>query len=170
MSKQNSKDALPAQLHILAPYVATPPDVVERMLLLARVTEDDLVYDLGCGDGRILIAAARHFGARGVGVDIEPFWISESQRNAEHAHVDHLLTFIVQDALTVDLSPATVLFLYLVEWSTSKLLPMVQRDLKTGARVISHNFRMADWNPAKVEKLSDATGLEHTLYLWVVGN
>jgi cyclopropane fatty-acyl-phospholipid synthase-like methyltransferase len=138
-------------------------------LLLAQVTKDDLVYDLGCGDGRILIAAARRVGARGVGVDIEPFWIQASRRNAQQANVDHLLTFVAQDALTVDLSPATVLVLYLVEWSTSKLLPMVQRSMKAGTRVVSHSFKMADWNPSKVETFIDATGSERSLYLWVVG-
>ena len=156
-------------MYILAPYVPTPPDVVERMLLLAQVTRDDVVYDLGCGDGRILIAAARQFGARGVGVDIEPFWIQESQRNAQQANVDHLLSFVAQDALTVDLSPATVLVLYLVEWSNSKLLPMVQRSMKAGTRVVSHSFKMADWNPSKVETFIDATGSKRSLYLWVVG-
>jgi SAM-dependent methyltransferase len=105
MSHPNSKTSVTIPQYILAPYVPTPPDVVERMLWLAQVTGDDLVYDLGCGDGRILIAAARQFGARGVGVEIEPFWVQESQRNAQQANLDHLLTFIVQDALTVDLSP-----------------------------------------------------------------
>lgn len=138
------------------------------MLRLAQVGKDDFVYDLGCGDGRILIEAARQFGARGFGVDIEPFWIQESQRNAQEANVDHLLTFAVQDALTVDLSPATVLVLYLVEWSTAKLLPMVRRNMKPGTRVVSHSFKLADWNPRKVETFIDAAGRKCNLYLWVV--
>src|SRR6267143_474680 len=96
------------QRYILAPYVATPADVVDRMLRLAEVTNKDLVYDLGCGDGRMVIAAAKDFGARGVGVDIEPYWIEESMRKAKKAGVEHLTTFRVEDAMSVDLSPASV--------------------------------------------------------------
>ena len=156
-------------MYILAPYLPTPPDVVERMLLLAQVSSDDLLYDLGCGDGRILITAAQRFGARGFGVDIEPYWVEECERNAREAKVDHLLTFVAQDALTVDLAPATVLTMYLVDWSTSKVLPMIQRSMKPGTRVVSHSFPIPEWTPSKVETFIDATGSKRTLYLWVVG-
>lgn len=168
MSDQNSKTLIRPGLCILAPYLPTPPDVVERMLFLAQVSGDDTVYDLGCGDGRILIAAAQRFGARGVGADIEPYWIEESERNAQEAKVDHLLTFVAQDAMTVDLAPATVLTLYLVEWSTSRILPMIKRQMKPGTRVVSHSFPIPEWIPSKVETFVDATGIERTLYLWVV--
>ena len=107
-------------LYILAPYVPTPLDVVERMLELAQVTSRDTIYDLGCGDGRIVITAARKYGARGVGVDIEQHWATESQTNAQQAGVEDLVTFSAADALTVDLTPATVVTLYLVEWSTAR--------------------------------------------------
>jgi SAM-dependent methyltransferase len=168
MSDQNPKSLIRPGMYILAPFVPTPPDVVERMLQLAQVTKDDLVYDLGCGDGRILITAAQQFGARGHGVDIEPYWIEECERNAQQAKVDHLLTFVAQDALSVDLSPATVLMLYLVDWSVSKIQPMVQQSMKAGTKVVSHSFPMANWTPSKVETFMDATGIKRTLYLWVV--
>jgi len=108
---------------ILAPFMPTPHEVVERMLRLAAVTSKDMVYDLGCGDGRIPIAAARDFGARGVGFDIEPYRVAESHANAKKAGVEHLVEFRLQDAQTVDLSPASVVTLYLVQWSMLRLAP-----------------------------------------------
>jgi ubiquinone/menaquinone biosynthesis C-methylase UbiE len=153
--------------YILAPYVATPPDVVDRMLDLAKVTSNDQVYDLGCGDGRIVIAAAKSCGARGLGVDIEPYWIDVSQANAGQAEVDHLVAFKVQDALTLDLSPATVVMLYLVEWSTRKVQPLITSMVKPGTRVVSLSFSMDNWVPAKVEKFVDAHGDVRVLYLWI---
>lgn len=157
-------------LYILAPFVPTPEDVVERMLELANVTSRDLVYDLGCGDGRILITAARKYGARGVGVDIEPYWVAESQSNATKAGVDHLVTFSLQDAMTVDVSPATVVMLYLVHWSTSKVQPIIKRQVKPGTRIVSHSFDVDEWTPFKTEKFTDAGGSVRTLYLWIVGD
>lgn len=154
--------------YILAPYVPTPPDVVERMLDLAEVTGDDLVYDLGCGDGRIVIAAAQRSGARGLGVDIEPYWVETSQANAADAEVEHLVTFKVQDALTLDLSLATVVMLYLVGWSTLKVQPLITSMVKAGTRIVSLSFSMENWEPAKVEKFVDANGKAQTLYLWTV--
>jgi predicted RNA methylase len=156
-------------LTILAPFVPTPFEVVERMLQLAEVTSQDVVYDLGCGDGRIVIAAARLSGARGVGVDIEPYRVSESQSNAQAAGVEHLVTFKQQDAMTLDLSEATVVMVYLVPWSTQKLRPLIMKTAKTGTRIISHNFGMGDWVPRSTEDYRDGAGSTHTLYLWVVG-
>ena len=153
--------------YILAPHVPTPEDVVDRMLRLGAVTSEDVVYDLGCGDGRVVIAAARQFGARGVGVDIEPHWIEESRRNAEHAGVIGLVTFHLQDALTVDLSPASVVMLYLVEWSTSKLEANIRAGVKPGTRVVSHNYGMTDWTPSKSETFVDAGGTARRLHLWI---
>lgn len=158
-----------APLYILAPFVPTPPDVVERMLQLGEVTSQDTVYDLGCGDGRIIIAAAKTYGARGVGVDIEPYRIAESQSNAQAARVEHLVTFKHQDAMTVDLSAATVVMIYLVHWSTEKLLPIIAKKSGAGTRIISHNFGMADWTPIRTEKFLDEGGNTHTLYLWIAG-
>ena len=150
----------------LAPFVPTPDDVVERMLTLAGVTEDDVVYDLGCGDGRIVIAAARQFGARGVGVDIDPQRIAEAQANAERAGVQHLVEFIEQDAMQVDVSEATVVTLYLLSSSNARLRPILTRQLRAGARIVSHAFSMGDWNPDVVDRFEDARGSTRTLYLW----
>lgn len=149
-----------------APYVATPPDVVNRMLALAAVTARDVVYDLGCGDGRIVIAAAQRFGARGVGVDIDPVRITEAQRNAARAQVEHLVTFRLEDALNADVSEATVVTLYLLSSQNVALRPMLTRQLRSGARIVSHNFAMGDWDPDVVDTFTSADGQSRTLYLW----
>ena len=149
-----------------APYVATPPDVVDRMLALASVTSRDVVYDLGCGDGRIVIAAARIFGARGVGVDVDPVRIAEAQRNAARAEVEHLVTFRLQDALNTDVAEATVVTLYLLSSQNVALRPTLTRQLRPGARIVSHNFAMGDWDPDKVDVFTSADGQSRTLYLW----
>ena len=149
-----------------APFVATPPDVVDRMLTLARVLPTDVVYDLGSGDGRIVIAAAQKYGARGVGVDIDPVRIAESQENARRAHVDHLVTFKLQDALETDVSEATVVTLYMLAAMNVKLRPILTRQLRPGARIVSHNFGMGDWEPERVENVRDASGRTRTIYLW----
>jgi ribosomal protein L11 methylase PrmA len=150
----------------LAPFVPTPDDVVERMLTLAGVTENDVVYDLGCGDGRIVIAAARDFGARGVGVDIDPQRIAEANANAEQAGVQHLVEFVEQDAMQVDVSEATVVTLYLLSSSNARLKPILTRQLRPGARIVSHAFSMGDWDPDVVDRFEDARGSTRTLYLW----
>ena len=150
----------------LAPYVPTPQLVVDRMLQLAAVTKNDVVYDLGCGDGRIPITAAKNFGARGVGVDIDPQRIAEANANAKQAGVAHLVTFKLQDALTTDLSDATVVTLYLLSASNLKLRPILTKQLKPGARIVSHAFSMGDWQPDKVDTFTDTTSNTRTLYLW----
>jgi len=155
---------LPAQS--LAPYVPTPEDVVERMLTLADVKKGDVVYDLGCGDGRIPIAAAKR-GARGVGVDIDPVRIKESHENAKKAGVTDRVEFRLQDAMTVDVSPATVVTLYLLSSSNAKLRPLLTKQLKPGARIVSHAFSMGPtWPADKVDTFTSARGDEVTLYLW----
>jgi len=151
----------------LAPYVPTPQDVVDRMLELAGVSENDVVYDLGCGDGRIVITAAKKYGARGVGVDINPERIAESNANAAAAGVAGLVEFRLQDAMTVDVSPATVVTLYLLGSSNRKLRPMLTQALKPGARIVSHAFSMGDWEAAKQELFVDSGGSPRRLYLWV---
>lgn len=150
----------------LAPYVPTPPDVVDRMLTLAEVTSKDVVYDLGCGDGRLVVTAAKKYGAHGVGIDIDPERIAESQANAKAAGVEHLVSFRQQDALAVDVSPATVVTLYLLSSSNLKLRPILTKQLKPGARIVSHAFSMGDWEPAKVDTFRDSNGSTRTLYLW----
>ena len=150
----------------LAPYVPTPQEVVDRMLQLAGVSKADVVYDLGCGDGRIPITAAKAYGARGVGVDIDPQRIAEANANAKQAGVAHLVTFKLQDAMTTDLSDATVVTLYLLSSSNLKLRPMLTKQLKPGARIVSHAFSMGDWQPDKVDTFTDTASRSRTLYLW----
>ena len=150
----------------LAPYVRTPQDVVERMLSLAHVGPSDVVYDLGCGDGRLVIAAAKRYGARGVGVDFDLDRVKESQVNAKQAGVESLVEFRQQDALTVDVSPATVVTLYLLSESNLRLRPILTKVLQPGSRIVSHQFAMGDWEPEKKETLTDSEGSQHILYLW----
>jgi SAM-dependent methyltransferase len=150
----------------LAPYVPTPQEVVDRMLALAKVTKSDVVYDLGCGDGRIVVTAAKQFGAKGVGVDIDPQRIKESEANAKAAGVQDLVSFKLQDAMTVDVSPATVVTLYLLSASNMKLRPLLTKQLRPGARIVSHAFTMGDWAPEKTDEFGDQNGTMRTLYLW----
>jgi SAM-dependent methyltransferase len=150
----------------LAPYVPTPQEVVDRMLQLAAVSKGDVVYDLGCGDGRIPVTAARVYGARGVGVDIDPQRIGEANLNAKQAGVSDLVMFKLQDALTTDVSEASVVTLYLLSASNLKLRPILTRQLKPGSRIVSHAFSMGDWQADKVDTFTDSTGSARTLYLW----
>jgi SAM-dependent methyltransferase len=153
----------------LAPFIATPEDVVERMLTLAKVTRDDVVYDLGCGDGRIPIAAAKKYGARGVGLDTDSALVSLARTRAAAAGVDRLVEFRVEDVLKADVSPATVVTLYLLSSSNERLRPMLMRQLKPGARIVSHAFSMGrDWPADKVDQFVSARGDEVTLYLWTI--
>lgn len=150
----------------LAPYVPTPQEVVDRMLTLARVTKADVVIDLGCGDGRIPITAARVYGARGIGVDIDPRRIAEATANAAREGVAHLVTFRLENALTTDVSSATVVTTYLLTASNLTLRPILTRALKPGTRIVAHNFGFGDWAPAKVETFTDTSNRRRTLYLW----
>ena len=157
----------PSQSPSLAPYVATPPDVVERMLTLARTGRSDVVYDIGCGDGRIVIAAAQKYGARGVGVDIDPGLIAKARAGAEAAGVSGLVSFRVQDAMTVDVSDATVVTLYLLAASNARLRPLITARLRAGARIVAHNYPIGGgWDPEVVDNFTDAAGTMRTLYLW----
>jgi SAM-dependent methyltransferase len=150
----------------LAPYVPTPQDVVDRMLALAGVGKSDVVVDLGCGDGRIPITAAKVYGARGIGVDIDPRRIAEANANAKAAGVTHLVEFRLQDAMTTDVSGATVITLYLLSSSNLKLRPILTRQLKPGARIVAHNFAMGDWEAEKIETFTDKEGRTRTIYRW----
>ena len=157
-----------AQPAVLAPYSPTPTDVVARMLKLAGVRSSDVVYDLGCGDGRIVIAAARLFGARGVGLDIDPVLIARAQAGAREAGVESLVTFRVQDAMTVDLSDATVVTLYLLAASNVKLRPILAKTLRPGSRIVAHNYPIGDWEPDVVDNFTDAAGTRRTLFRWTI--
>lgn len=153
----------------LAPYAPTPYDVVDRMLTLARVTKDDVVYDLGSGDGRLVIQAAKRYGARGVGIDIDPERIRESRTNAREAGVESRVQFRLEDALATDISQATVVTLYLLSSSNLKLRPKLQQELAPGARIVSHNFSMGgEWKADKVDQFTDSNGSTRVLYLWTI--
>jgi SAM-dependent methyltransferase len=157
-----------AQPAILAPYSPTPMDVVQRMLTFGKVGPRDVVYDLGCGDGRIVIEAARVFGARGVGIDIDPVLVARAQANAKEAGIESLVTFRVQDAMTVDVSDATVVTLYLLAASNVKLRPILTKTLRPGARIVAHNYPIGDWEPDVVDTFTDAAGTARTLFLWTI--
>ena len=144
-------------------YVPTPPEVVDAMLKMAKVKKDDLVYDLGCGDGRIVIAAAKQYGARGVGIDLDPKRIKEARANAERAGVTDKVTFILGDLFQQDLSDANVVTLYLLSELNLRLRPKLLRELKPGSRVVSHNFSMGDWKPDQ-----EADVNYNHIYYWVI--
>ena len=150
----------------LASYVPTPQEVVDRMLILAGVQKNDFVVDLGCGDGRIPVTAAKKYGARGLGVDIDPVRIAEANANAKAAGVTHLVEFKLQDAMKTDVSTATVVTTYLLSASNLKLRPILTGQLKPGSRIITHNFSMGDWAPEKYETFKDDTGRSRTIYLY----
>jgi ribosomal protein L11 methylase PrmA len=148
------------------PFVPTPQEVVEKMLEMAQVGKNDIVYDLGSGDGRIVITAAKKYGARAVGFEVDPNLIQQSRDTIRKEGLQSHVEIRNQDATTADLSPATVVTLYLLPSSNLKLRPTLWKQMKPGSRVVSHDFDMGDWKPLRVEKMNDNSGLNHTLYLW----
>ncbi len=152
-------------------YVPTPEDVVTKMCQLAKVTKKDTVFDLGCGDGRIVILAVDSFGAkRGVGIDLDPERIKESKENAKNYKVDDRVTFRVGDVLDIkDLSDADVVMLYMGDNVNLRLRPILQKTLKPGSRIVSHRFRMGDWQPVRTEAFTGEDGDEYEVHLWVIG-
>ena len=145
------------------PFVPTPDAVVEGMLKLANVTNSDTVYDLGCGDGRIVISAAKRYGARGVGVDINPERVEEARANARKAAVESLVKFEENDLFDADIRGATVVTLYLLPNVNMRLRPKLLKDLKPGSRVVSHSFDMEDWKPDKEEVVDG-----RHIFLWTI--
>jgi len=152
----------------IVPYVPTPQEVVERMLELAQVKKGDVVYDLGSGDGRIVVTAAKKYGVKAVGFEIDPERIKESHENIKKAGVGHLVEIRQQDIRTVDLSPASVLTMYLLPEVNLMIRPNIWKQMKPGSRVVSHDFDMGDWKPLKKENIKDGSSWDHTLYLWHV--
>ncbi len=152
----------------IVPYVPTPQEVVERMLDLAQVKKGDVVYDLGSGDGRIVVTAAKKYGVKAIGFEIDPQRIKESAENIKKAGVGNLVEIRQQDIRTVDLSPATVLTMYLLPEVNLMIRPNIWKQMKPGSRVVSHDFDMGDWKPLKVEHIKDGSSWDHTLYLWHV--
>ena len=163
---RDARSPAPRDKASLAPYVASMEIVVERMLQLAEVGKDDVVYDLGSGDGRIVIMAAKHFGARGVGYELDGNLVARSIENARRAGVADLVQFHQQDVMTADLSPATVVTIYLGREANLKLRPALRSQLRPGSRVVSHDFDMGDWAPDAVQQLLEESGITKTLYLW----
>jgi len=155
--------AVAQQTNLDVPYVPTPPEVVDAMLSLANVKSGDIVYDLGCGDGRVVVTAAKEKGARGVGIDIDQERIDEATENAEKAGVADRVEFRRQDLFKADIHDATVVALYLLPAINLKLRPKLWRDLKPGTRVVSHSFDMGDWKP---EKQIEVNG--DVIYFWTI--
>jgi SAM-dependent methyltransferase len=154
------------------PYVPTTDLAVTAMLKLADVKKGDVVYDLGCGDGRIVIAAAKQLGARGVGIDINPQRIGEAKENARKAGVEKLVRFEENDLFEADIRGASVVTLFLLPEINLKLRPKLLRDLKPGTRIVSNTFDMGDWKPDKESTVGDPADpdfpFSHTLLLWTV--
>jgi SAM-dependent methyltransferase len=150
-----------------APFVPTPLPVVERMLELAKVAPGDVVYDLGSGDGRVVITAAQRYGARGVGIEINPVWVRDARRFAEQLGVTDKVTFRIEDLFTTDLREATVVTLYLYPAMNRKLAPRLLAELKPGARIVSHEYGIGDWPPDKTEEMV-VNGERHVIHFWTV--
>lgn len=152
----------------LAPFVPTPRPVVRRMLEIAEVGPEDVVYDIGCGDGRMVIAAAKEFGARGVGIDIDAALIEECRAGAKREGVEDLVRFLHMDALKARVTEATVLALYLLPESLEILEPVFVRDLRAGVRIVSHDYKIPGWDARLVlsEVVTDENGREHKIHLY----
>jgi len=149
--------------HLDVPFVPSPNEVVDGMLKLARIKRTDTLYDLGCGDGRIVIAAAKQYGAHAVGIDIDPDRIREARENARKAGVENLVRFEENDLFKADIHSATVVTLYLLPNVNMRLRPKLLKDLKPGTRIVSHSFDMEDWKPDREESID----YRH-IFLWTV--
>ena len=149
------------------PFVPTPPEVVDRMLELAEVKPGDVLYDVGSGDGRIVIRAAKKYGVKAVGIEIDGELVDRARARAKTEGVEQLVEFREADALTADISEATVVTLYMLPEFNAKLRPKLQ-SLKRGARVVSHDFNIEGWTPIKIEKMASGVMHSHTLYLWKI--
>jgi len=155
------------------PFVPSPMHVVHKMIEVAEIKKGDILYDMGSGDGRIVIEAAKKFGIKGVGIDLNPELVAKARENSEKEGVSHLVEFRAQDGLTVDISEATVVTLYMFKWFNNALRPKLQK-LKSGSRVIAHDFDIDDWKPSRVEYVKPPEdGSDYaesrTLYIWKVG-
>jgi SAM-dependent methyltransferase len=166
-----AQSATKAKLDV--PYVPTTEKAVQEMLKLAQLKKSDVLYDLGCGDGRIVVAAAKQYGARGVGIDIDPQRIQEARANARAAGVESLVRFEQKDLFQAEFGEATVVTLFLLPTINLRLRPRLLEQLKPGTRLVSNTFDMGDWKPEKVVNLGtyedpEFYGLSQTLYLWTI--
>ena len=154
----------------LAPFDPTPQDVVDRLLALAGVTNGDLVYDLGSGDGRILIAAAKRYGVKAVGFEVDPGLVKLARENIKQESLEHRVEVRHQDFMTAELSSASVVTLYLSHDGNHALKSLLLRQLRPGTRVVSYTFDMGDWPPKIIESYRDEAGNVHTLYFWEIAH
>jgi SAM-dependent methyltransferase len=148
------------------PFVRSTPEVIDRMLEMAQVKAGDLIYDIGSGDGAIIIHAAKRYGVRGVGIEIDQDLVLKARSNAFRQKVEHLVEFRLQDAFTVDVSPATVVTLYMLPEFNAKLRPILERQLKPGTRVVSHDYSIEGWVPVRVEKVKGTFVHDHEVLLF----
>lgn len=154
------------------PFVPTPLEVIDRMLELAEVKQGDVVYDLGSGDGRIVIRAAKKYGVRGVGIEMDRLLLEKARKDAKAEGVSHLVEFRAEDALEADISPATVVTLYMLPWFNEAMKPNFKKMLKPGARIVAHDFGIEGWEPEKTKKLPKIEIMpggrrhQHVIYLW----
>jgi SAM-dependent methyltransferase len=151
----------------LAPFVPSPMPVVEEMLKLAEVNKDDKVYDLGSGDGRIVIMAAQKFGAKAVGVELDAKLFQESTARIAELGLERRARILHENMYSVSLRPATVVTLYLLTSVNERLKPILERDLRPGARVVTHDFRIPGWEPKATREVISGNGISHTVYLYV---
>ncbi len=150
------------------PFVRSTPEVIDRMLEMARVKTGDLIYDIGSGDGAIIIRAAKKYGVRGVGIEIDEDLVLRARSIAFREKVEHLVEFRVQDAFTVDVSPATVVTLYMLPDFNAKLRPILDRQLKPGTRVVSHDYPIEGWVPDRVEDVKGTFVHDHKVLLFEI--
>jgi cyclopropane fatty-acyl-phospholipid synthase-like methyltransferase len=154
------------------PFVPTPIEVVDRMLQLAEVKKGDVVYDLGSGDGRIVIRAAKKYGVKAIGIEMDQLLLAKARKDAKAAGVSHLVEFRAEDAMKTDLSKATVVTLYMLPWFNEAMKPNFKNFLKPGARIVAHDFGIEGWKPDKTEKLSEPENKPggyvhyHAIHLW----
>jgi len=154
-------------LERLVPYVPTPPEIVDKMLELAQVTQDDVLYDLGSGDGRIVIAAAQKFGAHAVGVELDPGLFDQSTARIRELGLTDRAKIIHENMFNVTMRRATVVTLYLLTSVNEKLRPVLEKQLRPGARIVSHDFHVPGWDPDKTVVAVSNNGISHTIYLYV---
>jgi SAM-dependent methyltransferase len=150
----------------IAPFVPSPTDVVRRMLEIAGLAPGELLYDLGCGDGRVVFTAVREFGAKGVGVDLMPRLVAEAQAEASRLGLGDRARFISGNLFDVDLSEADVITMYLLTGANEKVRPKLERELRKGARVVTHDFPITKWDPNRVDRFNGDSG-SHTIYLYI---
>jgi SAM-dependent methyltransferase len=156
------------------PFVPSPMHVVQKMIEVADIKKGDVLYDMGSGDGRIIIEAAKKYGVRGVGIDLNPDLVAKARENAKNEGVSDLVEFRAQDGLTVDISEATVVTLYMFKWFNNALKPKLQK-LRPGSRIVAHDFDIDEWKPTRIEYVQQPQdGSDYaesrTLYIWVVGD